>query len=87
MPDQLPDFVSGTDKIDLSADRRQSPGRPATTPSPMSARAPSPAWRASSASQVVGGQVHIYGDMDGDLVADLHIIAGGTQILVTDFIL
>ena len=68
-------------------DRRESPAQRATMPSLISAPAPSPAWRASSARQVIGGQVHIYGDMDGDLRADLHIIAGGTQILVADFIL
>ncbi len=86
MPDQLPDFTSGTDKIDLSLldanagtagdDAFSYVGAGAFTGVAGQLR-----------SQVVGGQVHIYGDMDGDLVADLHIIAGGTQILVTDFIL
>ena len=38
-------------------------------------------------AQAIGSQVHIYGDTDGDLRADLHIIASGTQILATDFIL
>jgi serralysin len=84
--DQLPDFVSGLDKIDLSgldADRGTA-GDQAFS------------WLGAGAfsgvagqlrAEVIGGQVHIYGDWDGDSRADLHIIAGGTQILAGDFVL
>jgi serralysin len=86
MPDQLPDFVSGTDRIDLSAidANRGTAGDDAFTY--IGAGAFTGA-AGQLRSQVIGGQVHIYGDIDGNSVADLHIIASGTQILVTDFIL
>jgi serralysin len=86
MPDMLTDFVSGTDRIDLSAidANRGTAGDDAF------------AWIGAGAFTGVAGQlrtevtgtfVHIYGDMDGDARPDLHIIASGTQILVSDFIL
>jgi serralysin len=86
MPDQLPDFVSGTDKIDLS----QIDANSGTAGDDAFTYVGAGAFTGSAGqlrAQVIGGQVHIYGDMDGNSVADLHIIASGTQILVTDFIL
>ncbi|HVQ07949.1 MAG TPA: M10 family metallopeptidase C-terminal domain-containing protein [Allosphingosinicella sp.] len=86
MPDQLPDFVSGTDRIDLS----QIDANAGTAGDDAFTFIGAGAFTGSAGqlrAAVIGGQVHIYGDMDGDAGADLHIIASGTQILVTDFIL
>ena len=85
-PDRILDFESGSDKIDLSAVDaiRGTEANDAFT------------WLGGGAftgaagqlrGEAIGGQVHIFGDMDGDLRADLHIIASGTQILGSDFIL
>ena len=38
-------------------------------------------------AELFAGQLHIFGDVNGDGRADLHIIASGTQILVSDFVL
>jgi serralysin len=86
MPDVLTDFVSGTDKIDLSAidavagtvgdDAFNYIGAGAFT-------GVSGQLRATTAE----GFVHIYGDTNGDSLPDLHIVVVGTQISVTDFIL
>ena len=84
--DRIADFQSGVDKIDLSAidASRNADGDQAFS------------WLGSAAFSGAAGQlratvqgdfVHIFGDTDGDLIADLHIIAGGTQILASDFIL
>jgi len=85
LPDRLPDFVSGTDKIDLSAidanigtagdDAFTFLGTGAFTHQPGELR-----------YEVLQGQVHIYGDVDGDGRIDLHIIAGGTQLVAADFV-
>jgi serralysin len=85
-PDRLMDFESGSDRIDLSAIDaiRATEANDAFT------------WLGAGAFTGVAGQlrgevrgsdVHIFGDMDGDLRADLYIIASGTQILGSDFIL
>jgi serralysin len=86
MPDVLSDFASGTDRIDLSAidavagtagdDAFTFIGAGAFTHQAGQLR-----------YEVLNGQVHIYGDIDGDGGIDLHIVANGTQILATDFIL
>ncbi len=84
--DRITDFLSGTDKIDLSAidANRVTAGDQAFS------------WLGTGAfsgvagqlrAEVLGGHVHIFGDTDGDLGADLHIIASGSQILASDFIL
>jgi serralysin len=86
MPDQLPDFVSGTDKIDLSQIDANS-GTVGDDAFNYIGAGAFTGLAGQLRAQVIGGQVHIYGDMDGDFRADLHIIAGGTQILVTDFML
>lgn len=85
-PDRLLDFESGSDRIDLSLidANRATEADDAFT------------WIGAGAftgvagqlrAEAIGGQVHILGDMDGDMRADLYIIASGTQILVSDFIL
>jgi serralysin len=86
MPDQLPDFVSGTDRIDLGLidANAGTAGDDAFTYIGAGAFT---GVAGQLRTAVVGGQVHIYGDMDGDSGADLHIIASGTQILIGDFIL
>jgi len=86
LPDILSDFVSGIDKIDLSGidaiagtagdDAFTFIGTNAFTGQAGQLR-----------YEVVGGQTHIFGDVDGDGRMDFHIIANGTQILSTDFIL
>jgi serralysin len=86
LPDMLADFTSGTDKIDLSLiDANQG-----------TAGDDAFSWIGANAfssvagqlrAEVLGGRVHIYGDVDGDARADFHIIAAGQQILVSDFIL
>jgi len=86
MPDILADFVSGTDKIDLAAidaiagtagdDAFSFIGTGAFTGQAGQLR-----------YEVLRGQAHIYGDVDGDRGMDLHIVAGGTQILASDFFL
>ena len=86
MPDILGDFLSGTDKIDLAAidaiagtagnDAFTFIGAGAFTQQAGQLR-----------YEVLQGLVHIYGDVDGDGGIDLHIVASGTQILATDFIL
>jgi serralysin len=86
MPDLITDFVSGTDKIDLGAidanigtagdDAFTFIGAGAFTHQAGQLR-----------FDAVGSQVHIYGDVNGDGVADLHIVANSTVILVGDFIL
>jgi Ca2+-binding RTX toxin-like protein len=86
IPDMLTDFVSGTDKIDLSGidAKAGTAGDDAFS------------WIGAGAftgvagqlrAETVGNQVHILGDTNGDMRADFHISAGGTQILVTDFVL
>lgn len=84
--DQLPDFTSGVDRIDLSAidaigstladDPFVFIGNAAFTGQAGQLR-----WEAQ------GGFVHIYGDVNGDGLPDLHIVASGSQVLAGDFVL
>lgn len=86
VPDLLLDFTSGTDKIDLSgidANQRTAGDDPFTFIGASAFSGVAGQLRA----QVLGSQVHILADVNGDGLADLHIIASGTQILVSDFIL
>ncbi|HYI63561.1 MAG TPA: M10 family metallopeptidase C-terminal domain-containing protein [Allosphingosinicella sp.] len=86
LPDVLGDFLSGTDKIDLSAidavagtagdDAFTFIGAGAFTGQAGQLR-----------TEIVTGYVHIYGDTNGDGGADLHIIANGTLIQAGDFFL
>jgi serralysin len=86
LPDILADFTSGTDRIDLSAidadvgtaanDAFTFIGTGAFTHLPGQLR-----------YEAVDGLAHIFADTDGNGIADLQIIANGTQILAADFIL
>ena len=84
--DLLHDFVSGTDRIDLSAiDAVASSG---ANDAFTYIGAGAFTGQAGQLRTFVGeGRVHIYGDTDGDMSADLHIMVAGTQILGADFIL
>ncbi len=84
-PDRILDFVRGADKIDLS-------GIDAIIGSPADDAF---TFIGSNAFTGVAGQlrfdvdangVNIYGDVDGNGIADLHIIVNGTSIGTADFI-
>ena len=86
IPDMLLDFTSGTDRIDLSgidANLATAGDDPFTFIGASAFSNVAGQLRA----EVYGGQVHILADVNGDGAADLHIIASGTQILVSDFVL
>jgi len=85
-PDMLLDFTSGTDKIDLSAIDANQMTAGDDAFSFIGANAFS-GVAGQLRAEVLGGQLHILGDVNGDGRADLHIIASGTQILVSDFVL
>jgi len=86
LPDVLTDFVSGTDKIDLSAIDANigTAGDDAFT---FIGTAAFTHQAGQLRYEVLGGQVHIYGDVDGDGGIDLHIVASGTPLVATDFII
>jgi serralysin len=86
MPDLLADFVSGTDKIDLGAIDANN----ATAGDDAFTFIGTGAFTGQAGQlryDALGAQVHIYGDVDGDGRADLHIVALSPQILVSDFVL
>jgi serralysin len=85
-PDVLTDFASGTDRIDLSAIDAiaGSAGDDAFTYIGAGAFT---GLAGQLRALTVEGYIQIYGDMDGDALPDLHIVAIGTQILAGDFIL
>jgi len=85
LPDVLADFLSGTDKIDLSAIDAisETAGDDAFT---FIGAGAFTGQAGQLRYEVVTGYVHIYGDTDGIGGADFHIIASGTQILAADFI-
>lgn len=84
-PDSIADFVSGTDRIDLSAIDANSNsvgddgftfiGTNAFTGSAGQLR-----------YETVGSQIHLLGDVNGDGVADLRILLNGPTIAASDFI-
>ncbi|HVQ08002.1 MAG TPA: M10 family metallopeptidase C-terminal domain-containing protein [Allosphingosinicella sp.] len=84
MPDTITDFTSGLDKIDLS-EIDAVPG-PADAFTFIGQNAFS-GQAGQLRFEMRGGQAHIYGDVDGDAIADLHIIATTTTLVATDFIL
>jgi serralysin len=86
IPDMLLDFTSGTDKIDLSGiDANQ--GTAGDDAFSFIGASAFSNVAGQLRAELYGGQVHILADVNGDGRADLHIIASGTQILVSDFIL
>ena len=86
LADLLPDFVSGTDRIDLGAIDANS-----LTAGDDSFTFIGAGAFTNQAGQLryeaFGGEVHIFGDVDGNGRADLHIIAMSPSILVSDFVL
>ncbi len=86
MPDVIEDFVSGTDRIDLSAidANRGTAGDDAFAyigAAAFSHVAGQLRWEARD------GRAHILADLDGDAVADMHIIAASPSLQPADFIL
>ena len=86
MPDLLEDFVSGSDRIDLSA----------IDANRTNAADDAFAYIGSAAFSHVAGQLrweerdgraHIFADVDGDAVADMHVIAASPSLQAADFIL
>lgn len=84
--DVLVDFTSGTDKIDLSAIDANA-GTAADDAFTFIGTAAFTHQAGQLRYEVLDGRVHIYGDIDGDALIDLHIVASGTQILAGDFML
>jgi Ca2+-binding RTX toxin-like protein len=82
--DRITDFVSGTDKIDLSA----IDAKAGTAADDSFAMIGTNVFSGTSGElryQVYGGETHIYGDVNGDAVADFAIIVIGT-VNPADFI-
>jgi len=84
--DVLADFTSGTDKIDLSAIDANS-GTAADDAFAFIGTGAFTHQAGQLRFEARDGFVHIFADVDGDAVADLHIAASGTQVLAGDFVL
>ena len=84
--DTLGDFTSGTDKIDLSAIDANS-GTAADEAFAFIGTSAFTSQAGQLRFETRDGFVHIYGDVNGDGAADLHIVASGTQLLAGDFVL
>jgi len=86
LPDMIADFVSGQDRIDLSAIDavRGTAANDAFSWIGSAAFAHTAGQLRAVAS---GGHVRIEGDVDGDGMADLVIVAAGATILAGDFVL
>ena len=85
LPDRLPDFLSGTDKLDLSAIDANT-GTAGDDAFTFIGTAAFTHHAGELRYEVLQGQVHIFGDVDGDGRLDLHIIANGTLLAAGDFI-
>ena len=83
--DELLDFVSGTDKIDLVLidARSGTPGDDAFTYIGSNAFSNT---AGELRAQAFGSTIHIFGDVNGDSVADFEIIANTTTIAAGDFV-
>jgi Ca2+-binding RTX toxin-like protein len=85
-PDRISDFVSGTDKIDLSPIDANSglAGNQAFT---FLGTGAFTSHAGELRYDVTGGKTHIYGDVNGDGVADLHIVLDNAAVPVSgDFL-
>jgi serralysin len=85
-PDALLDFTSGVDRIDLSAIDAIA-GTVADDAFAFIGTAAFTNQAGQLRFEAADGLVHIFGDVDGNGVADLHIIASGPQVLTGDFVL
>lgn len=84
--DTLRDFQSGVDKIDLSlidADTNRAGDQAFTFVGTAAFSNKAGELR----YDVVGNQIHIYADADGNGLADLHIVAYSPAIAASDFVL
>ncbi|AQR72373.1 calcium-binding protein [Sphingomonas sp. LM7] len=82
--DRIADFATGLDKIDLSA----IDARPGTAGDDAFAFIGSEAFSGVAGQlrvHVSGGDAHIYGDLDGNGVADFEIVINGSAPAATDF--
>lgn len=86
LPDVLPDFASGTDRIDLSAIDADT-GTAANDAFTFIGTGAFTHQAGQLRYDLVGEWCNIFADIDGNGIADLQIVASGTQILGMDFIL
>ena len=86
LPDVLADFISGSDRIDLSAIDAVA-GSAGDDAFAFIGTAAFSGQAGQLRYEVTENFLHIYGDVDGDGARDFHIVASGTQILAGDFIL
>ncbi len=84
-PDRILDFLRGADKIDLSAIDAVS-GTAANEAFTFIGSNSFTGTAGELRYMTDGSGVNIYADVNGDAVADLHIIVNGTTIAATDFI-
>jgi Ca2+-binding RTX toxin-like protein len=83
--DRITDFVSGTDKIDLS----QIDANTLLSGNQAFTFIGTGAFSGTAGElryDVVGGRMHIYGDTNGDGLVDMHIAVDGTILAGSDFI-
>ena len=85
-PDVITDFAPGIDKIDLSWINADS-AHAANQPFAFIGTSAFSGHAGELRYEMRGGQAHIYGDVNGDAVADLHIIALTPTLAAADFIL
>jgi serralysin len=85
-PDLLADFTSGVDKIDLSAIDAIA-GTGADDAFTFIGTTAFSSQAGQLRFDAANGMVHILGDVDGNGLADLHIVVIGSQVLPGDFIL
>lgn len=86
LPDRIEDFTSGVDKIDLSGIDAIG----GTEPNDAFTFIGQSAFGGHAGElrfEVQDGRVHIYGDVDGNGFADFQIMAMGTTLVASDFIL
>jgi len=87
LPDLITDFTSGTDKVSL-IDIRYLEGGTALFPAFSFIGTGAFSHHVGEVRyEMSGGQAHIFLDMDGDALADMHIIANTSILVASDFIL
>ena len=87
LPDLITDFTSGTDRISL-IDIRYLEGGTALFPAFSFIGTGAFSHHVGEVRyEMSGGQAHIFLDMDGDALADMHIIANTSILVASDFIL